>query len=137
MVYTQMCIRDRIYIVGKAFEKLYPNERMEVNYQLANSMFCDFIGKEVTEEFVKKLNIPVVGLVDTNWNPEEVDYAIPVSYTHLPNCKYSDFTDYGVKNGFDLPDKECQMCIRDRFIDVKNVEQLEKISQRRMIIWIW
>ena len=25
----------------------------------------------------KKLNIPVVGLIDTNCNPEEVDYAIP------------------------------------------------------------
>jgi len=27
-----------------------------------------------------------------------------------PNCKYSDFTDYGVKNGFDLPDKDCPNC---------------------------
>ena len=25
----------------------------------------------------KKLNIPVIGLVDTNCNPEEVDYPIP------------------------------------------------------------
>lgn len=56
--------RTLIYIVGKAFEKLYPNERMEVNYQLANSMFCDFTGKEVTEEFVKKLTEEVKNIIE-------------------------------------------------------------------------
>lgn len=35
--------------------------------------------------------------------------SLPAHY-RCPNCKYSDFTDYGVKNGFDLPDKECQKC---------------------------
>ena len=27
-----------------------------------------------------------------------------------PKCKYSDFTDYGIGNGYDLPDKDCPVC---------------------------
>nr|WP_110462399.1 DNA polymerase III subunit alpha [Ruminiclostridium sufflavum] len=35
--------------------------------------------------------------------------AMPPHY-RCPVCKYSDFTDYGYNNGFDLPDKPCPVC---------------------------
>lgn len=35
--------------------------------------------------------------------------ALPPHY-RCPKCKYSDFTDYGYGNGFDLPDKPCPVC---------------------------
>lgn len=47
--------RTLIYIVGKAFENICPNKKMEVNYQLSNSMFCDLIDEEVTDEFLEEL----------------------------------------------------------------------------------
>ena len=38
----------------------------------------------------------------------EVNSLAP--HYRCPKCKYSDFTDYGVSNGFDLPDKTCPVC---------------------------
>ncbi|KLU65631.1 DNA polymerase III PolC-type [Desulfosporosinus acididurans] len=35
--------------------------------------------------------------------------ALPAHY-RCPKCKYSDFSDYGCKIGFDLPDKVCPNC---------------------------
>jgi len=35
--------------------------------------------------------------------------SLPPHY-RCPKCKYSDFTDYGIKNGVDLPDKVCPEC---------------------------
>ena len=42
--------------------------------------------------------------------------SLPPHY-RCPNCKYSDFTDYGIANGVDLPDKECPECGAQLFKD--------------------
>ena len=42
--------------------------------------------------------------------------SLPPHY-RCPNCKYSDFTDYGIKNGVDLPDKICPKCGAKLFKD--------------------
>ena len=42
--------------------------------------------------------------------------SLPPHY-RCPKCKYSDFTDYGIKNGVDLPDKVCPKCGANLFKD--------------------
>lgn len=48
-------IRTLTFIVWKAFEKLCPGKKMNVNYQLSNAMFYDIEKMDVTDEFIKQL----------------------------------------------------------------------------------
>ena len=48
-------VRTLVYIMGKAFEKLYPKEKLMVEYQLGNAMFCKCDKIEITDEFIKNL----------------------------------------------------------------------------------
>ena len=47
--------RTLIYIMAKAFDKLYKEAKIRVNYQLAYSMFCTIDNMEVTTEEAQKL----------------------------------------------------------------------------------
>ncbi|MCI8411309.1 MAG: nucleoside kinase [Clostridia bacterium] len=58
--------RTLIYVLGKAFEKVCPNSKMIVNYQLSNSMFCEIDNTEVTEEFVKQLTEEMQQIINNN-----------------------------------------------------------------------
>ena len=53
---TKIYRRTIIYILGKALEKVCPNKKMIVNYQLPNSMFCEIEDMPITEELIQKLN---------------------------------------------------------------------------------
>lgn len=48
-------IRTLVYIMGKAFEKAYPGEKLVVEYQLGNAMFCKCDHLKVNKELVEKV----------------------------------------------------------------------------------
>ena len=52
---TKIYRRTLIYILGKAFEKLYPKNKIIINYQLPNSMFFEVGDIKVTEELIENL----------------------------------------------------------------------------------
>ena len=43
----------------------------------------DVNNEKIAVAEARKMGIPIIGLVDTNSDPDSVDYVIPVSYTHL------------------------------------------------------
>ena len=61
---TKIYRRTIIYILGKAFEKICPDKKIVVNYQLPNSMFCEVDNTEITEEFIKKLTEEMKQIVE-------------------------------------------------------------------------
>lgn len=60
-----------LFIIGKAIEELYPNEKMIVNYQLSNSLLCELDNMEITEEMIKKINEKVAEIVEKNLSIEK------------------------------------------------------------------
>ena len=48
-------VRTIVYIMGRAFENLYQREKIMVEYQLGNAMYCKCDNIEITEEFIKNL----------------------------------------------------------------------------------
>ena len=52
-----------LFVIGKAVEELYPGAKMMVNYQLSNSLLCEFDNLEVTDEMIEKINEKVAEIV--------------------------------------------------------------------------
>ena len=57
-------IRTLVYIMGKAFEMLYPKEKIMVEYQLGNAMFCKCDKVPITEEFINNLKGRMQEIID-------------------------------------------------------------------------
>ena len=57
-------IRGLVYVLSKAFESLYPDTKTTVNYQLSNSMLCEVVDAEVTDEMIENINRKFKEIVD-------------------------------------------------------------------------
>lgn len=53
-----------LFIVGMAVEKLYPDAKMIVNYQLSNSLLCEFTNLEITDEVLNNIRNKVQEIVN-------------------------------------------------------------------------
>ena len=53
-----------LFVIGMAVEELFPNAKMIVNYQLSNSLLCEFENLEITDEIIEKINTKVDEIVE-------------------------------------------------------------------------
>ena len=59
-------IRGLLYVMSKAFEELYPQAKVGVEYQLSNSMFCTIKNMEITDELLEEVHKKMQEIVDKN-----------------------------------------------------------------------
>lgn len=66
-------VRTIVYIMGKAFESLYPKEKLMVEYQLGNAMFCKCDNVKITDEFLCKLKEKMQEIIDKDLKIKKVE----------------------------------------------------------------
>lgn len=64
--------RTLIFILTMAFERLYPKDKLVIDYQLPNSLYCDVEEFNVTEDFIEKLNKEMRKIVEKNLEIKKV-----------------------------------------------------------------
>ena len=57
-------VRGLLYIMSKAFNEVYPEALLTVNYQLSNAMFCEIDNMEVTEEMIVNIKNKMQEIID-------------------------------------------------------------------------
>jgi phosphoribulokinase/uridine kinase len=65
-------VRTLVYIMGKAFEKIYPSEKLTVEYQLGNAMFCTIDNMKITEEFIEKMTEKIKKIISEDLKIKKV-----------------------------------------------------------------
>lgn len=58
--------RTLVYTMGKAFEEIYPDYKVQVNYQLDNAMYCTTENLEITDEFINNIKTRMTKIISQN-----------------------------------------------------------------------
>ena len=77
----------------------------------------------------KKLNIPIVGIVDSNANPETIDYIIPGNDDAIRSINiYKHYFQQTIEDAVSFQDKS-----ENKIIDPKKTDSAKKYKSRRTI----
>lgn len=68
-------IRGALYIMGMAFNKLYPDYKITVNFQLANSMFCEIKNNPVTDEIIANVKAEMQRIIEEDLPIKKMIYT--------------------------------------------------------------
>lgn len=65
--------RGLLFIMSMAFKKLYPQIKLNINYQLKSSMLCELEKMEPTEEMLQNIKSKMQEIIDSNLKIEKVE----------------------------------------------------------------
>lgn len=65
-------VRGLLYIMAMAFNNIYPNKLISVNYQLTNAMFCEIRDTEVTEEMINNVKKEMQVIIEKNLSIKKI-----------------------------------------------------------------
>ena len=69
-------VRGLMFILTKALKETYPDALLTINYQLSSAMYCEIDNMEITEEFIKKLDLSMRKIIEKDLSIKKVDMTI-------------------------------------------------------------
>ncbi len=67
--------RGLLYIMSMAFDEIYPEIELSVNYQLSSSMFCKTENSEITEEMLENIRAKMQEIINENIQIKKVQMS--------------------------------------------------------------
>lgn len=119
--------------IDKEYERL--TEYLEGIREMKDTPDCMFVVDTVKEHIAvkeaKKLGIPVVGLADTNCDPDDIDYPIPGNDDAIKSIKlFCEMVGKAYQEGSEVWDKELKEQLTKKKEESERADREEKPSQK-------